>query len=93
MTFEEIVRQSEERHAVAERLLDATLAMPKPKLVLVSETQSLLLSPGFDGVPYRFTSFDQRGPVGHRDYGADDRRWMLQEISTALAGGFTVRDR
>jgi hypothetical protein len=91
MTFEDMVRQSNERHAEAERLLDAALALPKPKLVMENGARKLLLSPGFDGSPYRITSFDEHGPIGHRDYGADDRRFMVDEIFHALVGDYTVR--
>lgn len=35
----------------------------------------------------RVTDFDEKGPIGHREYSTGDRRGLHSEISQALAGG------
>jgi uncharacterized protein YdcH (DUF465 family) len=87
-----LMAASKERGAKAQSLIEEALKQPKPKLILEKDGQTLVLSPGLEGKPYRMTSFDEKGPIGHREYGETDQRWMADEVSMALNQGFKVRE-
>lgn len=91
--LQELLRQSRERSEKATKLVEDAISNGKPKLVLEKDGKSLVLSPGLEGKPYRMTSFDEQGPIGHRDYGENDLRWMADEVSSALNSGYTVRGK
>ena len=99
-TFKEQIERLKREREPAQRLVDDALAQKAPSLVLEHpDGRKLMLSRGFDESPFRITSFDKDGPVGHRDYdGSPDkgiygRDGMVQEVNTALREGFTVRTR
>lgn len=91
--LQELLRKSRERGETATKLVEDAIASGKPKLILEKDGKSLVLSPGLEGKPYRMTSFDEKGPIGHRDYGEGDLRWMADEVSTALNSGFKPREQ
>jgi hypothetical protein len=92
--FEAHVAESKARMDAARGLVDDALSKERPKLVLENGDRKLLLSAGATEYPYRITSFDEQGPVGHRDYGINenDRNQMAGEVASALRGGFKIKD-
>lgn len=90
------LREMSERIRVAmdpaRKLVEEAIATGKPKLVLEKGQRRLVFSAGFDDTPYRCTSFDAIGPVGHRDYSASQVHMIVGEVHSALRSGFTVRE-
>ena len=95
-SFESLIRRGQRPFRVARNLIDAALAQSPPRLVLVKGARKIALTrnPGAGergDCPWRITDFDERGPSGHREYKATDRRGIFSmdhEIAGAIRAGF-----
>ena len=92
LSFEAEVRRGRRLRCVAAALVDAAIAQPLPRLVLVKGAHKLLLSRNMSGdCEFRITDFGAFGPNGHREYRATDRGGSLgmdAEIMTAVLNGY-----
>jgi len=77
------MKQSEEYLADVLKTKRAIFEKGERKLVI-----SKSLDPNYD---LRATDFDAQGPSGHREYKISETRGLKDEISQALAGGYTRR--
>jgi len=92
--FADLIAQSRDRAALARSLTEQALAAPKPRMVLEKEGKTVVLTPSLDpAYRYRVTSFDESGPLGHREYGDDATASIASEISQHLASGYRPRPR
>ncbi len=94
--FRAMCRRGERRRARAAALIDAALAMPCPRLVLVKGDRKVLLCRNTYGAPYRMTWFDERGPMSHLEFKETDRKgWMSMdaEVASLLFSRFRVEQR
>jgi ribosomal protein S18 acetylase RimI-like enzyme len=91
--FMERISRARSRGEAATKLVEEAIASKKPSLILEDGDKKLILSNGMGEYPYRMTSFDKDGPIGHREYGENDVRFMADEVSSALYGGWKVRGR
>jgi len=93
MTFREHIAKLKAEMDPARKLVEEHIASGRPCLVLEKGARKLLFSPGLDGAtPYRCTSFDEIGPVGHRDYSESQVHQIVGEVHSALRSGYTVRE-
>lgn len=97
-TFAEQIARMKAERKPAEDLVKGALTESNPRLVLRKGDQAIMLSKGtmFDA-PYRITSFDKDGPVGHRDYdtgeGIGGLDGMVQEVHSALRNGYAIEQK
>jgi hypothetical protein len=89
--FRAMIERQRAEMIPAQRLVQAAINTGKPKLVLERGKHRLVFSAGLDDAPYRVTSFDEFGPIGHRDYRADDVHQIAGEVCCALRNGYVVR--
>ena len=92
--FQAHLEQFRQQRAKASGLVDAALSQDNPRLVLEKGDKKIALTKDTLGdYPYRITSFDKDGPIGHREYRATDRGGALSmdaEIDDALRQGYTL---
>lgn len=95
---EELARLRAER-APAQEAVRAAMEAKNTKLVLENaDGRKLVLTRGTEDAPYRVTSFDKDGPVGHRDYSAADDGGIfgvggiVQEVQGALRNGYKITE-
>lgn len=90
--FADLLAQTRARIEESRGVVEQALAGGNPHLVMTNGSRKIALTKSLDpNYAYRVTNFDDQGPVGHREYGANSVHQVQSEISQALSSGYKVR--